>query len=369
MLAFLDARRLRLIGFALLAAGLIAYSVLWARLALDPAGQFGIDFGDYYGAARRMARGEIPYAPDMLIGSFEVQGLDRYRYPPALAAWLVPLTALPLAAAKWVWFIAQFAALAAALVYVARRAGVAGWRDQVLVAGLAFVAFGPVFDALHKGNVSGLLAAAAGVALVAPAGTAAAAATLGALSKLTPGAWLLPLLTAAPRRTLAAGAFAALLFVAPSLLAFDAWLSYPAVLGNMLAGSADYPSNLALGYQLGNFMSEPLARGIALVVAAAFGAAALLAARRPGGLPAALTAAVMVSLLVPGTMWWHYTAVLLPSILLALLRRPEWRWRLALPVAAAPAAWGGSAVGAAAAIPLLGVITIMALWPPHEVTS
>ena len=65
----------------------------WATTTASPA-QVGIDFGDYWTAATRVAHGTSPYAPEMLAGPVDAMGTDRFRYPPPLAQVLVPLSLL-----------------------------------------------------------------------------------------------------------------------------------------------------------------------------------------------------------------------------------------------------------------------------------
>jgi hypothetical protein len=63
-------------------------------------------------------------------------------------------------------------------------------------------------------------------------------------------------------------------------------------------------------------------RGLTLIAGVLAMLAALWMARRPSGLPLATLLATVTMLLIPGTFWYHYLAVLLPLSAMAWPRAP-----------------------------------------------
>jgi hypothetical protein len=312
-------RRFRtLVAASLWLALSLALGSVLARQAADPAGQYAFDFATYHAAAVDLAAGRSPYAAVMFEGPIPAQGpvgASLYKYPPPLAQLLVPLATLPLHAAAVVWLVMQ-AAMLVASVFVAAVAGGARRNLETLCwCGAAAALFLPAFDTLWKGNVSGLLALCAGVALAggAAAGTASAAA---ALAKTTPLVMLAPVLVARGRSL--RGALALVPLVGLSIvLAPAAWLDFLRALPNLIAGPADYPTNLALDSVMASLLpGSPLAASAARAVSLMGGLAAMVlaivAARRPETWPLAVSAAVAAMLLIPSATWYHYLAVVLP---------------------------------------------------------
>jgi hypothetical protein len=310
--------RVALAGVLLLVAGALLGSLLLARAA-SPTGQFGIDATDYLTAAARVARGESPYAREMLAGPVDSQGVDRYRYPPPLAQVLVPLTSLPTPTTLWVFLALQAAAIVGALVLAVRGA----WpRDveAVLWSLVAACLFLPLFDSLWKGNVSGFVALLVMLAVRA-AGTGGAAVTAATLLKVVPGvfvpAWWMH--GSASRRALVGTALAVV--GVSVLLSPVAWRDYATVLPNLLAGTADEPTNVAPWSMVARSGAPAaladLVRLGSIAIAALTAAAAVVVMRRPGG-PALAAALCSVSmLLLPAALWYHYLAVLLPLAIVA----------------------------------------------------
>ena len=332
-----------------LGAALVLGSVLM-RQAGRPDGQFGIDFADYHVAATRLAAGETPYASEMLAGPVDAQGQDRYRYPPAFAQLLWPLAGLPAGVAAVVWLAVQAGCVLAA-AWIALRMGGARGAEPLLWAGAATTLFMPVFDTLWKGNVSGVMALQVALLLV-PGALGGLALASAALLKLTPAA-LFPAIVAAGRRAASASLAALALAVAVSAaIAPGAWLDYARVLPNLLAGSADYATNVApwaVAERLsGSDQIGSLVRLASLVVAVGSVVAAVALARRPGGWPAAVTFGVLASLLAPAALWYHYLAVLLPLALFA--------WPAASAIQRSMLAAGGALVSAGVAFLPLAVI-------------
>jgi hypothetical protein len=174
------------------------------------------------------------------------------------------------------------------------------------------------------------------VTLVVLGGALAAAGGVTAtLLKVAP-VTLLPILLAAGRRTVTLAAVLGLGIVGVSwLLSPTAWADYLVVLPNLLAGSADYPTNIAPAATLDRLgLPAPLVDGtrlLTLTLALGFALAApLIALWRPGvgGWGVGVTLGTASMLLLPAACWYHYLVALLPLAALA--------W----PFAALPARWG-----------------------------
>jgi len=320
---FASARFRLAVAGLLLALGIVAVGAYLVARAGQPlaVGQFGIDFADYRAAAERLADTGSPYAPDMLAGPIDAQGLDRYRYPPPFAQLLVPLAGIALGAATWLWLLAQAACLLAAAWLAGEVGGLPRSLERALWTGAATAWFLPVLDTLWKGNVSGLQALLVALLFAGPAASGAAMAANGLL-KLTPVV-LVPL--ALLRGRLAATALLATTaaIVVPSVaLAPQAWRDYPVVLGNLLGGSADYASNLAPDTLLRHAFGlgapwDAMVRVGALGLGLGLLVSGWRWARRPDGWAAAVTAGVAATLLIPAALWYHYLAVLLPVAVVA----------------------------------------------------
>jgi hypothetical protein len=304
-------------------AGAVILALALARLADDPAGQYAIDFGDYHKAAQRLAAGESPYAPEMLEGPVDAQGLDRYRYPPPLAQLLVPIAGMPLPSAALLWLVAQTVAIAAAS-WLALRAGMRRTPslEATLWAVVAGVFFMPIFDTLWKGNVSGFLALLVMLAALG-ARTAGVGVSAAVLLKVVPVALAPGLVARGPRAwtvALATGAAAVTISVA---LAPHAWRDYLVVLPNLLMGVADYPTNLAPAAILSDAL-PPLATSLVRLLTIGVALLCLLSAwsagRRPGQAAMAVLLGTVAMLLLPAALWYHYLAVLLPLAIVAWCR-------------------------------------------------
>ena len=330
-------------------ASLLLGGLLLARAA-SPTGQFGIDATDYLTAAERVARGETPYAPAMLAGPVDSQGIDRYRYPPPLAQVLVPLTWLPTRTALWAWFAIGLVAVVASLLVALRSAGML--RPEAVLWSLAAAClFLPVFDSLWKGNVSGLLALL--VAIAAAGGAAGGAAVaLATLLKVVPVVFVPAWWVAGSRCRHGMAAIAIAVVASSVLLSPGAWRDYLTVLPNMLGGSADEATNVAPWSMVARTDAPEWLAGIvrAASVAVAIGAvgASVLVIRRPGGLALAATLCTLAMLLLPAALWYHYLVVLLPLAIIA--------WPQANPVARAALVLTG--LGISAGVAWLPVATV-----------
>ncbi|MDQ3871631.1 MAG: DUF2029 domain-containing protein, partial [Chloroflexota bacterium] len=307
-------RRFReLAAVGLWAIGLVLLGKALAAQVADPAGQFAIDFADYHGAAQEILAGRTPYAPAMLEGPVPSQGQGAYRYPPPFAQLLAPLAALPLVVAAWLWLALQAVLIITSVWLAGSHGGAAPSRERFLWSGVAATYFLPAFDALWKGNVSGILAFL--VAVLAGGRFRGGLALAGAvLLKVSPVA-LVPTVVvggaAGRRRELAGLAAGTAAIVVPSfLLSPGAWRDYGRVLPNLLAGSVDYLTNLAPATLLATRLpgAVGLVGPVRLVTVAAGLFTVLVAAwlaRRPDGWHAAVTAGVVAMLVLPSSIWYH----------------------------------------------------------------
>jgi hypothetical protein len=313
----------------ILLAGLTGLMIAWyANLLLHGGSKmnlnWGVDFGDYWLAGGRVLRGQSPYAPAMLAGPFSAGGLDRFRYPPPFALVVSPLALLPLEVAKSVWAAMSLVALyigcwLAARAGGARTSGIWEFAERVMVTTLVFGLFLPVFDSVSKGNVEGIEVLALGAALGAGTLVAVGSVLLLGILKIAPVlVWPAALWHFKAGFWRAAGLVAALLVLSLPLLV-RGWLDFPTVLINQLAGSGDFLSNMAPTQTVhsllpGNPGLESIVRAGTLLISAGLVAASLRYARRRDGWPAALFAALVASLLVPGVIWGHYLVLLLPFV-------------------------------------------------------
>ena len=359
--------RFRLVVAALLwAIGVLVLANVMARAALDPLGQYGIDFADYHRAAQRLAGGLSPYAPEMLEASVPAQGQDRYRYPPLLAQSLVPTAGLPTAAVATGWLVVQAALVYASVWLAASAGGAPRTPERVLWTGTAATWFLPVFDTLWKGNVSALLAFQ--FALLVVAGRRGGAALASAvLLKLTP-VLAVPAALARDRETRSGVLLGLALLLAVGIaLAPAAWLDHLRVLPNLLGGRADYETNLAPASMLAGFGGgESVAATIRLATIAGVVAAvvaSVVLAGRPGGWPAAVVLAVLAGLGAPAALWYHYLVVLLPMAALAWPAAAS-RQRIAIAGSAALISVGVAALPLALlGASVLAASVLLTLWP------
>ena len=312
--------RFRLLVAALLAGFGVLANIVFLIILDNPIRPWGEDFEAYYFAAQRVAEGLSPYTSDQLASPVDAVCPGCYLYPPLLAQLLVPVTALPLGVAVTGWF-ALNSVLAYAAVWLALSiGGAARSMERALWSLVAVTFYFPVFQSNWLGNVStftGLLAV-----LVAAGGTVAGlAVTAGLLLKLTPAAWAPAVLVGSRSSRLALLISLSVVLGVFVLLAPAGWLDYPAVLRNLLAGSGEVDWNLGwavLAQEAG--LSDPvatLARASSMALAVAALAASAWVARRAAGMPAAAVLGTATLLLLPGTFWYHYLAVLLPLAALA----------------------------------------------------
>ncbi len=324
--------RFRLLLALVLAVFGVLLTVSMMRILLAGGGIPLEDFVPYFAAALRMGAGESPYLAVQLAGPVDAVCLDCYLYPPFLAQVLVPLTALSLDAAKVVWFVVLALAAFGSAWIGAGIGGAARTLERALWTVAATTLFMPVFHADWLGNVSSLVAlGAALVALGGAAGGVSAAAMTWL--KVSPLAYAPVAFLADRRARLALLVSLVVLFVPSFLLAPSAWLETPGMLWNLLRGSSDTYLNLAPAAMARNNgwpdAAVVVLRGLVVVGGVLAMVAAMWVARRPRGLPLATLLATITMLLIPGALWYHYLAVLLPLAAMAWPCSGTWA-RLAL---------------------------------------
>jgi alpha-1,2-mannosyltransferase len=342
-------RRLLVAGGALVLAAIVCWSYL--ILPLRHLGDTGGDFRGYHQAARALLEGRSPY----LDGAFS--------YPPLLAIVVVPLAALPLEAARLIWFAASLVALMGAFGLTYRGLG----HTPLALAATATVwgLAGTVPANLVLGQVNPfllLLLAAAGASVTQRPVAAAAAIGVATALKVWPGALLVIFVMRRQWRELAVGAATALLlFAAPAMVA-SAMVEGPmSVTEQSVPMGTAAPLNVSLPAlalrladpPLGGTMPAPWLEGVAprgweplsrrgwlsAVVALSVLAAAALAldrARPRARSATAIELGVMTAaaILASPVSWYHYQLCQFPAMALVLERRlAAGRWRAAAFVA------------------------------------
>ena len=288
------------------------------------------DFFQFWAGSRLLFEGSDPYdrVQWARIYAREASGplamlalTGRSAYPPWSMIVLLPLGALPFAAAAATWLIAQVTLVLWALLALARSAGCAR-RELVLLLGIA-AAFQPLWLIVGGGNITGFMFAAFVVALLATLrGRPIVAGVALALLAVKPHLFLLAvpaLFAVAPPparpRIAIAGSIALALLVAVTLpfgsSLFGEWLASAADLQRTTGSNATV-------WTIGRVLPGGAVVGAAL---ATYAVAVLIlwwrAARRG---PLELVAgAVPISLFV-APHGWSYDQVLLLVPLVVILR-------------------------------------------------
>jgi hypothetical protein len=294
---------------------LLGIAVSAARLALfDPADpSVALDFTAYYQAAERVLAGSSPYLYGQMEGSLPAFCGDCYLYPPFFAQLLVPVTLMPLAAAKTTWFVTSYAAAFVSTWLATGIGGAPRTVERAMWCLAAVLLFDVVASATWVGNVGTLIGLS--VTMVAMGGAVAGVgATLGTFLKVVPVV-LVPAVVASGRRSwMALLATLAIVGGCLVLLAPQSWLDYASVLPNVFAEPADSAQNLAPSRVVSALGEDAIrATRVAMLAAGAICiAVSVVIARRPGGMPVAALLGTVAMLVIPGTLWFHYLAVLLP---------------------------------------------------------
>ena len=271
-------------------------------------GAAAIDFGQFYRAAEKILQGETAYPED---GVPEVVWGGPYPYPPLAALVTVPLTVLPIEAARVV-FMALLVGAALAIPYVL---GVRDWRCY----GLALL-WPPVLSAIQTGNITLFLGLAAALCWRLRDRRVPASVSVGVTLAAKLFLWPLVLWFAATRRyasaVLASAIGVGLLIVSWGAIRFDGMLGYPERLQKLEGyfGDDSYTLYIA-GLDAG--VPSPVARAGWLALGVALLAAVVVLGRR-GDERRAFVLALVAALALTPIVWLHYFALLL--VVVALMR-------------------------------------------------
>ena len=312
--------RFRLVVALLIATAGVALNAVFL-VALDGAvPDWDQDFLAYYLAAGRLADGLPLYEQAQLSGPIDAVCYDCYLYPPPFAQLLSPLSGLGFGDAQVFWYVVQSAVMVGAIWLATGVGGAARSLERLAWCVVAVTWFMPVFASLWYGNVSTLLALT--VVLVAMGGAAAGVGGgLATVLKVVPLVYL-PAVLMMGRRAIGSLIATLLVVVGVSFILDPAsWFDFPQALANLVTGSSDSLDNYAPA-SLVEAAGWPSAaatgiRLLTLGIVAATLVTSVWAARRPGGAPLAALLATISMLLLPGTLWYHYLAVLLPLAAMA----------------------------------------------------
>jgi hypothetical protein len=330
-------------------------AVLWCALVLlvalythrnliAAAGYLGpspSDFFNYWAAAAAWVGGGSPYS------------VHNFDYPPLTAVAVLPLAALGYPAARAVWFAVGHLALLLGAVVVWRELG-RNLESGVVVAAVWTLA-GTVAANLVLGQINPILLLLVVLATAAMPrsrdGRAGAALGLATAFKVWPGALLWPAVVDHRWRAMVAGILVAVLgFVVPALAlviggpppygptSSGYWAGTPAFLNLSLPATAlrltdlpDLGRGMPASWTLGNnpeqFQLDGAHAVLSLVVAAAVVALGFIVIRRLQSpltpWPAAVGAAVAVTLAAAPVSWYHYRLLHFPALawLIATLLR------------------------------------------------
>jgi alpha-1,2-mannosyltransferase len=281
------------------------------------------DFGDFYGAAEAVLRGENPYQADL---SRDWLG---FVYPPLLAWLLAPLTLLPLTTAVSVW-----AALTLLFVVVALRIlGVRDWRCYPLALLSPFAR-----ETIEFGAIDGLLLLAVACTWRCRDTPVRAAAASGLTIALKLFLWPLALwlgLTGRIRTALlSCVAVAAFVLVPWAAIGFQGIGGYRDLLGEVARQQEASYSLAALAEQFD--VATTFARTVSVALAALLLFVALRAAREPGREDRvrdrrSFTLALAAALTLTPVVWNHYLVLLFVPVAIA---RPRLSGLWVLPFAA-----------------------------------
>lgn len=118
-----------------------------------------VDFPTFYTAGRAWLAGKNPYDPRLIQSLFEAAGGDAQTVllsvnPPGLFPLISPLSALPYGAAKPAMIGLSLAAFAAALVLLARVAGIAQDRFRIALLVFGALMLAPLHTSISQGQLT-----------------------------------------------------------------------------------------------------------------------------------------------------------------------------------------------------------------------
>jgi hypothetical protein len=263
-----EARRILVVIFGALVAqqAFLSFLALLLHRDLDywPGGLFGVDFRDFFTAARDIVTGAPPYAR------------DRFFTPPVSGLVALPFLPFGPSAAPYAFFIANLAMVLTALALTARRFSLRSPTEIALLAGI-FGLYCPSYFLLQRGNLDGVVMLCVALAIWSVGRAwASAFVILGASIKIYPAVLLAWFATARRWRALWVAGLMALICVAV------VWPLWPAFSHSIVSRSARWEVaensslfNFAIG--LTSVLRLPRACGLVLAAAAALGFFALQA--------------------------------------------------------------------------------------------
>jgi hypothetical protein len=265
-----------------------------------------LDFGQFYGAAEAILRGENPYAAST---ESLTQWGGPYPYPPLPALLTIPPTPLPLdVAGLLVMGVLVVVALAVPAVL-----GVRDWRCYGVL-----MLWPPVLSAIQTGNVTLWLALAAAVAWRFRDRLLPVAASVGLALAAKFLLWPLAVWLAATRRVWSAvaalGTGVAVLAASWAAIGFAGLTEYPGIVGDLedAVGEDSYTAYI-VGLDVG--LAPEAARALWLGLGLALLASVVVVGRR-GDERTAFVLAVTAALALTPIVWLHYFALL--SVVVAL---------------------------------------------------
>lgn len=304
----------RAIALGLLVASVVVVTRASALTLIASPELLAIDLRAYVGGATRLLETGSPYAPELMDGPIEhtVSNVPiAYLYPPPIAQMFVPLLWLPTQALATLWTIGQGLTLAALLLVVFRTYGGSSSLAATGVIALVALGFAPFHWATFIGNVSGWLATAAAIVLIAQPNASVLAAVLAAVVKIAPLGFLLGSVVVPTMRWRSITTSLAVLGLSV-VLGWTAWRAFVEVLPSLASmPPAVGPYNISPGQLLIGGPLEEYAGSLRVTLAVTFATLLVWRARGDHRLGWA-AAATGLYLCATATSWLHYAVILLP---------------------------------------------------------
>ena len=307
---------------------LVMVSVSWRGLwswTATPGSFFGGDHEAYRAGAERLLASGSPYhaaLADGPIPNHVGNVVFAYLYPPPLAQLFVGLRLVDPVALAWLAAALQMVVLLVLAPLIYRRYGGGSSAVETVSTWLFVLASWPIHMALFGGNLSGWLAIAVALMLVASGPVAAISAVLAGVLKFTPMALVVLAIFYRPTR-LATLVTLATVLVFSMVMDPSAWISWVSVLPNILRfPTGNSPANFAPAALLGSVGLGGLGLALSFAIAAVAAVASIWLSWK-GLWAAAVAAGVAAILYGSGSTWDHYLAPTIPLVLAAM---PKATW-------------------------------------------
>jgi hypothetical protein len=201
------------------------------------------DFAEVYVGAWMWRHGQNFYDADLTTATGGLLAHTHVKialiYPPTAVVLIAPFTFLPWTWANILWMVIGLCAIFFSIVLLIGLAGLSAWEDRALVLGTFFLAFDPLHQAFHLGNVAVMVVPLCllGICLAEKNSGLAAGVVLSIATALKPqlGFWVLAFYLLQLRRRVFFGA------AIPALGLALAFFRYPLPLQTLIAS---YRSNL-----------------------------------------------------------------------------------------------------------------------------